>query len=296
MVELERSVTMALEEKLLLGTTVAKDKTEQLREKVEELHKQGIKPKLVMMRVGDKADDLAYQRSALSRMEKVNILSEVQEFSNDVTEEVFLRQLEENNQNDEVHGILIFLPLPKHLDLKKVKECISPDKDIDAISPVNIARLMNAEKCFVPCTPKAVMELLSYYNIPLQGKHVVVIGRSMVVGKPVSMLLLNENATVTMTHSKTTNLHELTKKADIIVCALGKSKFLTEEYVSSHSIVIDVGINVDETGALTGDADTEQILPIIKEITPVPRGVGSVTTVMLAKQVIESSERGLQQK
>lgn len=287
---------MALEEKLLLGTTVAKDKTEQLREKVEELHKQGIKPKLVMMRVGDKADDLAYQRSALSRMEKVNILSEVQEFPNDVTEEVFLRQLEENNQSDEVHGILIFLPLPKHLDLKKVKECISPDKDIDAISPINIARLMNAEECFVPCTPKAVMELLSYYNIPLQGKHVVVIGRSMVVGKPVSMLLLNENATVTMTHSKTTNLQELTKRADIIVCALGKSKFLTEEHVSSHSIVIDVGINVDETGALTGDADTEQILPIIKAITPVPRGVGSVTTVMLAKQVIESAERGLQQK
>ena len=287
---------MALEEKLLLGTTVAKDKTEQLREKVEELHKQGIKPKLVMMRVGDKADDLAYQRSALSRMEKVNILSEVQEFPNDVTEEVFLRQLEQNNENDEVHGILIFLPLSKHLDLKKVKECISPDKDIDAISPVNIARLMNAEECFVPCTPKAVMELLSYYNIPLQGKHVVVIGRSMVVGKPVSMLLLNENATVTMTHSKTTNLQELTKRADIIVCALGKSKFLTEEHVSSHSIVIDVGINVDETGALTGDADTEQILPIVKAITPVPRGVGSVTTVMLAKQVIESAERGLQQK
>lgn len=287
---------MALEEKLLLGTTVAKDKTEQLREKVEELHKQGIKPKLVMMRVGDKADDLAYQRSALSRMEKVNILSEVQEFPNDVTEEVFLRQLEENNQNDEVHGILIFLPLPKHLDLKKVKECISPDKDIDAISPINIARLMNAEECFVPCTPKAVMELLSYYNIPLQGKHVVVIGRSMVVGKPMSMLLLNENATVTMTHSKTTNLHELTKRADIIVCALGKSKFLTEEYVSSHSVVIDVGINVDKTGDLAGDADTEQILPIVKAITPVPRGVGSVTTVMLAKQVIESAERGLQQK
>lgn len=287
---------MALEEKLLLGTTVAKDKTEQLREKVEELHKQGIKPKLVMMRVGDKADDLAYQRSALSRMEKVNILSEVQEFPNDVTEEVFLKQLEENNQSDEVHGILIFLPLPKHLDLKKVKECISPDKDIDAISPINIARLMNAEECFVPCTPKAVMELLSYYNIPLQGKHVVVIGRSMVVGKPVSMLLLNENATVTMTHSKTTNLQELTKRADIIVCALGKSKFLTEEHVSSHSIVIDVGINVDETGALTGDADTQQILPIVKAITPVPRGVGSVTTVMLAKQVIESAERGLQQK
>ena len=287
---------MALEEKLLLGTTVAKDKTEQLREKVEELQKQGIKPKLVMMRVGEKADDLAYQRSALSRMEKVNILSEVQEFPNDVTEEVFLRQLEQNNENDEVHGILIFLPLPKHLDLKKVKACISPKKDIDAISPVNIARLMNAEKCFVPCTPKAVMELLSYYNIPLQGKHVVVIGRSMVVGKPVSMLLLNENATVTMTHSKTTNLQELTKRADIIVCALGKSKFLTEEHVSSHSIVIDVGINVDETGALTGDADTEQILPIVKAITPVPRGVGSVTTVMLAKQVIESAERGLQQK
>ena len=284
---------MALEEKLLLGTTVAKDKTEQLREKVEELHKQGIKPKLVMMRVGDKADDLAYQRSALSRMEKVNILSEVQEFPNDVTEEVFLRKLEENNQNDEVHGILIFLPLPKHLDLKKVKECISPDKDIDAISPINIARLMNAEECFVPCTPKAVMELLSYYNIPLQGKHVVVIGRSMVVGKPVSMLLLNENATVTITHSKTTNLQELTKRADIIVCALGKSKFLTEEYVSSHSIVIDVGINVDESGALTGDADTEQILPIVKAITPVPRGVGSVTTVMLAEQVIESAEREL---
>ncbi|WP_454964389.1 bifunctional 5,10-methylenetetrahydrofolate dehydrogenase/5,10-methenyltetrahydrofolate cyclohydrolase [Filifactor alocis] len=287
---------MALEEKLLLGTTVAKDKTEQLKEQVAQLQKQGIKPKLVMMRVGEKADDLAYQRSALSRMEKVDILAEVQEFANDVTEEVFLKQLEENNQSDEVHGILIFLPLPKHLDLKKVKACISPEKDIDAISPVNIARLMNAEKCFVPCTPKAVMELLSYYNIPLQGKHVVVIGRSMVVGKPVSMLLLNENATVTMTHSKTINLQELTKSADIIVCALGKSKFLTEEYVSPHSIVIDVGINVDETGALTGDADTEQILPIVKAVTPVPRGVGSVTTVMLAKQLIESAERGLQQK
>ena len=179
MVELERSVIVALEEKLLLGTTVAKDKTEQLREKVEALHEQGIKPKLVMMRVGDKADDLAYQRSALSRMEKVNILSEVQEFPNDVTEEVFLRQLEENNQNDEVHGILIFLPLPKHLDLKKVKECISPDKDIDAISPVNIARLMNAEECFVPCTPKAVARQTcccyrKIHGCRKTGEHVVV--------------------------------------------------------------------------------------------------------------------------
>ncbi len=279
---------MAYEEKLLLGTVAAKQRTQDLAQQVEQLQKRGKIPTLTIMRVGERADDIAYEQSALKRMAKIGVACEVQGFPNNVEEEDFLTALRNNNENSCIHGILIFLPLPNHLDSKRIKNSIHPKKDIDCISPINAARLMNAEKGFVPCTPKAVIEMLKYYNIEMQGKNIVVIGRSMVVGKPLSLLLLNENATVTVTHSKTRNLSEITRQADIIICALGKARFLTGEYVTENSIVIDVGINVDENGALCGDADTQKLLPLVKAITPVPRGVGSMTTVMLAQQVIQA--------
>lgn len=284
---------MSYEEKLLLGPSVAKEKAEELKKRVESLVSRGISPKLLIMRVGERSDDIAYERGACKRMELVGIESEVKTFPKDVSQETFLEELEKKNQDESIHGILIFMPLPKQLDADQIKAAISPEKDVDGISPFSIAKLMMGEEGFVPCTPMAVVEVLKHFQIPIEGSHIVVIGRSMVVGKPLSMLLLRENATVTICHSKTKNLKELCRKADIVICALGKAKFLTEDYVSENTIVVDVGIHVDEEGKMCGDAHFEEIVDKVKRITPVPKGVGSVTTTILAEQTLISAEKCL---
>jgi methylenetetrahydrofolate dehydrogenase (NADP+)/methenyltetrahydrofolate cyclohydrolase len=189
------------------------------------------------------------------------------------------------NEDKNVHGILIFRPLPGQLDEEVIKYLIDPDKDIDCMNPCNLAKVFEGDtEGLVPCTPAAVIETFKHYQIELQGANVVVIGRSLVVGKPLSMMLLKENATVTICHSKTKNMAEIAKKADIIVAAIGKAKFVTEQYVNEHSIVIDVGINDAGDGKMCGDVDYEALENIVRAITPVPGGVGSVTTSILLRR------------
>jgi methylenetetrahydrofolate dehydrogenase (NADP+)/methenyltetrahydrofolate cyclohydrolase len=193
------------------------------------------------------------------------------------------------NDNKDVHGILCFRPLPKQLDEEAIKYVISPEKDVDCFSPINSAKIMEGDKSgFPPCTPTAVVEILKHYGVELKGANVAVLGRSMVVGKPAAMLLLNENATVTICHSRTKDLAKVTSEADVLVAAVGRAKMVKENFVKEGAVVIDVGINVDENGNLCGDVDTAAVQDKVSMITPVPAGVGSVTTSILAKHVVKA--------
>lgn len=274
---------------IIKGKLVADAISEDLRKKVEVLKGKGLIPKLVIVRVGANASDLSYERGALKRCESIGITAEVRELPENISQNDFIRQLEKLNEDKSVNGLLIFRPLPKQLDENVIKYVISPEKDMDCFSPVNVAKIMeNDATGFAPCTPSAVMEILKYYNVPMKGKKAVVVGRSMVVGKPVSMLLLNENATVTICHSKTQDMPAVCSEADILVVGIGKAKMIDSKYVKDGAVVIDVGINVDEDGNLCGDVDTEKCVDISSMITPVPGGVGSVTTSILAKHVVKA--------
>ncbi len=275
--------------KVIKGKPVADRITESLINEVEEFKKVGIVPKLSIIRVGSRADDLSYERGALKRCQTIGIDTEVIELAEDVSKSEYINKLEELNNDKYVHGILCFRPLPKHLDENEIKYAISLEKDVDSFSPINTAKLMEGDDTgFSPCTPEAVIEILKYYDIELSGEKVAVLGRSMVIGKPVAMLLLNENATVTTCHSKTRNLKKVTSEADILVVAVGRAKMVTDEFIKDGAIVIDVGINVDEEGKLCGDVDFESVSKKASMITPVPAGVGSVTTSILAKHVIKA--------
>lgn len=274
---------------IIKGKPVADKITEELKNEVEILNKKNIFPKLKIVRVGANPSDLAYERGALKRMEKCGIQKEVIELPIDISQNNFIDELKKINSDESVHGILVFRPLPKQLNEEDIKHVISPEKDVDCFSPLNVAKVMEGDDTgFPPCTPTSVVEILKHYSPDLKGKNIVVIGRSMVVGKPVSMLLLKENATVTICHSKTTDLPGVVSKADIVVAAVGRAKMVTKEYLKDDAIVIDVGINVDEEGKMCGDVDTEACLEKCSMITPVPGGVGSVTTSVLAKHVIKS--------
>lgn len=277
---------------LIKGKPVADFITELLIKEVEQLKTRNIYPKLKIIRVGQNESDLAYERGALKRMNKCGILSEIKELPLDITQEDFIKELKKVNEDKTVDGILIFRPLPKQLDEKVIKNVILPEKDIDCLSPENAAKVTEGDDTgFPPCTPTAVMEILKYYNVELKGKHVVVIGRSMVVGKPVSMLLLKENATVTICHSKTKDLPKICSNADILIAAVGRAKMVNESYIKEGAVVIDVGINVDEEGKLCGDVNTDVCLKKASMITPVPAGVGSVTTSVLAKHVVKAAKQ-----
>ncbi len=274
---------------IIKGKLVADAISENLSKKVEELKKKGMSPKLVIVRVGANPSDLSYERGALKRCSSIGILAEVNELPGNISQDDFIIELEKINKDKDVHGILIFRPLPKQLDETAIKYVISPEKDMDCLSPVNVAKIMeNDATGFAPCTPSAVMEILKYYNVPLKGKKAVVVGRSMVVGKPVSMLLLNENATVTICHSKTQDMPIVCSEADILVVGIGKAKMIKSNYVKNDAVVIDVGINVDEDGNLCGDVDTDDCVNKSSMITLVPGGVGSVTTSILAKHVVRA--------
>jgi methylenetetrahydrofolate dehydrogenase (NADP+)/methenyltetrahydrofolate cyclohydrolase len=274
---------------LIKGKLVADAISEDLKGKVELLKEKGLTPKLVIVRVGANPSDLSYERGALKRCESIGILAEVKELPENITQNDFIIELEKINKDKAVNGILIFRPLPKQLDESVIKYIISPEKDLDCFSPVNVAKVMeNDETGFAPCTPSAVMEILKYYNVPLKGKKAVVVGRSMVVGKPVSMLLLNENATVTICHSKTNDMPAVCSEADVLVVGIGRAKMIDSKYVKADAVVIDVGINVDEEGNLCGDVDTNDCVDKSSMITPVPGGVGSVTTSILAKHLVKA--------
>jgi len=273
----------------LSGKDVSASLKQETINAVEEIKAKGIAPKLKIVRVGANPSDLSYERGALKRMAGSNIETEVLELDENITQDDFIKELEGVNKDESVHGILIFRPLPKQLDEEVIKYVIAPEKDVDCFSPVNVAKVMEGDESgFPPCTPKAVMEILDYYDVPLKGANTVVLGRSMVVGKPVSMLLLKENATVTICHSKTKELPKVTASADVLVVGVGRAKMVTDEYVKEGAIVVDVGINVDDEGKLCGDVDFESCEPKAGKITPVPGGVGSVTTAVLAKHVVKA--------
>ena len=274
---------------IIKGKPVGDALSDQLKLECEALVKDGIQPKLAILRVGAKPNDLSYEKGALKKCETIGIQTEVTELPEGTTQDEYIAALEKLNNDASVNGILTFRPLPEGIDEEVIKNVIAAEKDVDCFSPLNTAKLMEGDKSgFPPCTPTAVVEILKHYDVELNGANVAVLGRSMVVGKPAAMLLLNENATVTICHSRTKNLEKVTSQADILVAAVGRAKMIKENFVKEGAVVIDVGINVDENGNLCGDVDTASVQDKVSMITPVPAGVGSVTTSILAKHVVKA--------
>jgi methylenetetrahydrofolate dehydrogenase (NADP+)/methenyltetrahydrofolate cyclohydrolase len=276
---------------IMKGLEVTKFMKEKMISEVEDLKSKGIIPGLGIVRIGSNPDDLSYERGAIKRCESIGIHCKVFEYPLEITQHQLIKEIKKINNNDIIHGILLFRPLPKHIDENSIKTIISPGKDIDCFNPINVVKVFEGDESgFAPCTPEAVIEIMDHYGIEISGKRVVVIGRSLVVGKPLSMLLLKRNATVTICHTRTRNLEETCRKAEILIAAAGKAKMVTKEFVSKGQIVIDVGINVDDSGKLCGDVDFDSVEPIVDHITPVPGGVGTVTTSVLAKHVIRAAK------
>lgn len=274
---------------VLDGRCVAREIKKKIKEDSSVLRGRGIIPTLGIVRVGKRPDDLAYEKGIIKSCKAVDIESRVFETEEDISMEEFVKLLKNINEDNSIHGILIFRPLPKHIDEDIIKQIISPDKDIDCMNPINLEKVFEGDlNGFVPCTPKAVIEILKYYNIPLLGANVSIINRSMVVGRPLSMMLLGEGSTVTICHSKTKNLHEITSKADVVVAAVGRAKMFDLKYFSTKNVVIDVGINDAGNGKICGDVNYEEVSENVKAITPVPGGVGSVTTSILLSHVIKA--------
>lgn len=270
------------------GKKVSAQVKEQVRIETEELVKKGIKPGLAVIIVGDDSASRVYVNNKKKACEKVGFLSKEFALPATTTQEELLALVNELNEDKEINGILCQLPLPKGLDEKAVIEAISPLKDVDAFHASNVGKIMIGDYDFLPCTPAGVMEMLQSYNIPVEGKECVVIGRSNIVGKPMAMLLLHENGTVTITHSRTKNLKEVTKRADILVAAIGKPKFVTADMVKEGAVVIDVGMDRDENGKLCGDVDFENVKEKCSAITPVPGGVGPMTIAVLMKNTLKA--------
>lgn len=270
------------------GKKVSAQVKEQVRIETEELVKKGIKPGLAVIIVGDDPASRVYVNNKKKACEKVGFLSKEFALPATTTQEELLALVNELNEDKEINGILCQLPLPKGLDEKAVIEAISPLKDVDAFHASNVGKIMIGDYDFLPCTPAGVMEMLHSYNIPVEGKECVVIGRSNIVGKPMAMLLLHENGTVTITHSRTKNLKEVTKRADILVAAIGKPKFVTADMVKEGAVIIDVGMDRDENGKLCGDVDFENVKEKCSAITPVPGGVGPMTIAVLMKNTLKA--------
>ena len=278
---------------ILKGAPVANALTERLKESVNALRARGVTPTLAIRRVGERADDLAYERGAMKRCDKIGIAVSSVTLPADVKQGALMAQIARLNSDSAINGVLMFRPLPPQLDEVAACEALLPAKDLDGITSGSAAALYSgAGAGFAPCTAEAVVALLKHYGVELSGKNVAVVGRSLVIGRPVSMLLLGENATVTMCHSRTRDLAGVTRRADIVVAAMGKAEMLGAEYFTPGQTVIDVGINYSEAkGKLVGDVDFNAVEPIVAAITPVPAGVGSVTTAVLASHVVRAAER-----
>ena len=272
------------------GRAVAKAFKEQIAQRTAQLAASGLTPHLAVVLVGENPASQVYVRNKENACIKAGIRSTVIRMDENCTQEELEATVQRLNLDDSVHGILVQLPLPRHLDEAAVLRLISPDKDVDGFHAMNSGRLMNGQPTFVPCTPLGVMKLLEAYNLPIRGKHAVVIGRSNIVGKPMAMLLLHADATVTVCHSRTENLADITRQADILVAAVGRAGFVTADMVKPGAVVIDVGINRTENG-IVGDVD-----PAVEEVagylTPVPGGVGQMTIALLLANTLDAAERG----
>ena len=278
---------------LLKGKDVAAAINERSKNDVDLLKEKGIVPALAVFRVGEKDSDLSYEKGIDKRCAEVGVRVVKYIFDENVSEEEFYDLLDVANNDDDIHGILVFRPLPKRFDDKKLRNFIKPEKDVDGCGDLSLAGVFtNTKLGFAPCTAQSAIEILDYYGIDVKGKNVTVLGRSLVIGKPVSMLLLNKNATVSICHSKTANITEEAKKADILICATGVMESVNKNYVKEGQTIIDVGISWnEEKGKLCGDCLFEDVEPVVMNITPVPGGVGSVTTSVLINHVVEAAKR-----
>ncbi|WFA09597.1 bifunctional 5,10-methylenetetrahydrofolate dehydrogenase/5,10-methenyltetrahydrofolate cyclohydrolase [Tissierella sp. Yu-01] len=274
---------------ILKGSVVAAKIKDDMRNNINTLGSAGKYPTLGIVRLGNNPSDVSYEKSIIKNCDAIGIKSEIFEKDINMTTEELANFINELNNNDNISGILLFRPLPKQIDEERIRNTILPSKDVDCMHPLNLEKIFEGDMSgFLPATPKAAMEILLQNNNELEGKNVVVINRSMVVGKPLAMMLLEKNATVTICHSRTKNLNEITKNADIVITALGKPKFFTKDYFSEDSIVIDVGVSMTDEGKLSGDVDYEDVVDYVDKITPVPGGVGSVTTTLLLNQVVNA--------
>lgn len=277
--------------KLIDGKQLAQKRREEVKLAVEELKKQGIQPGLAVILVGEDPASQVYVRNKEKACQEVGFHSEVYRLPEQTTQEEVLQLIDRLNRDDAIHGVLVQLPVPKHIDEKAVIHAISPKKDVDGFLPENLGSLLIGEPAFEPCTPKGCIDLIKETGIEITGKKAVVVGRSNIVGKPVAMMLLRENATVTICHSKTKNLKEELLTADIVVAAVGKANFITGDMIKPGAVVIDVGINRLENGKLAGDVDQASLEGHDCWLTPVPGGVGPMTITMLMKNTLESAMR-----
>lgn len=276
---------------IVKGTQVASHLTQRLQGEIEELKSKGISPCAAIVRVGENPSDMAYERGAVKKLESLGIRAVLTALPGDIRQDAFLKEFRRINEDRSVNGILLLRPLPRQLNETEICGAISPEKDVDAIHPANLCKILAGDETgFAPCTPEAVMEILKDIGQSLQGKKVTVIGRSLVVGKPLALLALNQNATVTVCHSRTVDLPSVCRNAEILLVAVGKKGLVTADYISPGATVIDVGINVDEEGKLCGDVDFESAEAVAEYLTPVPGGVGSVTTSVLAGHVIRAAK------
>lgn len=274
-------------QRLIKGKPVIRLIDENVKNDVSELKKKDISPKLTIIRVGAKPSDLSYENGALRRMAACNIETDVKALPEDISQEQFIEELKAANNDKNIHGILVFRPLPKQLDENIIKYIINPIKDVDGMHPINMGKVfLDDDSGFPPCTAQAVIEILEKYNVNIEGADITMIGASNVVGKPLASLLLNREATVTICHILTKDTKREAKKAEIVIVAVGNARFITQDFINEKAIVIDVGINIDDKGKLCGDVDFENVKAAA--ITPVPGGVGSVTTAILAKHTIKA--------
>lgn len=277
---------------ILDGRQVANEVLENISREIEVIKSKKVRlPGLAVLLIGENPASHTYVKNKEKTCNKLGIYSEVIKLQNNITEKDILKLVESLNSNSKIDGILVQLPLPKHLDSNKVIESIDPKKDIDGLHPYNMGRLLNNQECLTPCTPKGIMQILKHYSINISGMETVIVGRSILVGKPLSIMLLNENATVTITHSKTKNIEEVTKKADLLISAIGKANLIKRDWVKKGAIVIDVGINKiidNEKSTIVGDVDFNEVSNICKAITPVPGGVGPVTIAMLMSNTLKA--------
>lgn len=275
---------------LIDGKKISTEIKDELKVTVEELKKQGVETCLAVIQVGNDPASSIYVRNKKRACAYVGIESLSYELPEETTEEELVKLVKELNENDNVHGILVQLPLPKHINADTIIRTISPDKDVDGFHPESVGRLCIGEPGFVSCTPAGIIQLLKRSGIEIEGKECVVVGRSNIVGKPMSILLLRENGTVTITHSRTKDLKEVTGRADILVVAIGKPKFITEDYVKEGAVVIDVGMHRNEENKLCGDVDFDDVKDKVSAITPVPGGVGPMTIAMLMYNCVEAAK------
>ncbi len=274
--------------RVLKGAEVSAKIKEEVQEALK--HCTGQAPKLAIIRVGENPDDMSYERGATKKMENFGLRVQSYVYPADISDAAFKAEFQKINEDADVTGILMLRPLPKQICEKDMEAMINPAKDLDGISPINIAKVFAGDDSgFAPCTAEAVVEVLKTAELPIAGKRVTIVGRSMVVGKPLSMLMLKENATVTICHTKTKDLAGTCRNAEILVAAAGRAKMLNADHVGQDAVVIDVGINVDENGKLCGDVDYDTIQDQAQAATPVPGGVGAVTTAVLAKHLIKAA-------